>query len=241
MSDAFQPSPEAPGRIMVVDGQPGNLRMLSLELRRYPFDLRLVESAQEALKLAERVSFEGILMDVSLPEIDGLEVCRRIRAGTLNAQTPLIFLSAVRVGEEWVSQGLEAGGMDYLTKPYAFGELLAKLRMMVRLTRQQRTFMQGERQRALLEVAGGAAHELSQPLASAQLLMDQLQRQKTPPTAEQLRQLSDFLDQTSRILHRIQNVRTYVTKPYMEGTILDIEMSSQPTQPIPIYKPSPKK
>jgi two-component system sensor histidine kinase/response regulator len=226
MDASFLPNPEAPGRILVVDDQPDNLRILSLELKRHPFELSCTETAREALELCEHTLFEGILMDVSLPEMDGIEVCRRIRAGELNAQTPLIFLSAMRVGEDWVTQGLEAGALDYLTKPYSFPELLAKLRMMVRLARQQRALLVSERHRALLEVAGGAAHELAQPLASAQLLVDQLGKQNAPASADQMALLRNFISQTARVLHQIQNLRTYVTKPYAHGQILDLAQSS---------------
>ena len=226
MTSAYLPSPESPGDILVVDDQRDNLRVLSLELKRYPFRLTCVESAQAALEQAESHAFEGILMDVSLPEMDGIEACHQLRHTSLNARTPLIFLTAMRVGEDWVTQGLEAGGLDYLTKPYSFPELLAKLRMMVRLSRQNKAVTALERQQTLIEVAGGAAHELSQPLASAQLLADQLARQDTPATPDQIQQLRAFLSQTGLILRQIQNLHTYITKPYASGQILDIAQSS---------------
>lgn len=228
MAPNYLPNPEAPGQILVVDDQRDNLRVLGLELKRHPFVLTCVETPREALELCHQKLFEGILMDVSLPEMDGIEVCRRLRQSSLNTHTPVIFLSAMRVGEDWVTQGLEAGGMDYLTKPYSFPELLAKLRMMVRLSRQNEALMAGERQQALIEVAGGAAHELAQPLASAQLLADQLAKQNAPATAEQLQQLKSFLSQTAQILRQIQNLHTYVTKPYASGQILDLAQSSKP-------------
>lgn len=226
MTPAFLPTPDRPGRILVVDDQQDNLRVLSLELKRHPFQLTCVDSARAALEACRQTSFEGILMDVSLPEMDGIEVCRRLRQEGLNPHTPLIFLSAMRVGDDWITQGLEAGGMDYLTKPYSFPELLAKLRMMVRLTRQGEALAASERQRTLLEVAGGAAHELAQPLASAQILADQLATQDLPASPEQIAHLRAFLGQTGQILRQIQNLRTYVTKPYAEGRILDLGQSS---------------
>ncbi len=233
MSPNFLPTPESPGRILVVDDQRDNLRILSLELKRQPFLLTCVETAQGALEQAEQQDFEGILMDVSLPEMDGIELCRRIRATPLNARTPLIFLSAMRVGEDWVTRGIEAGGLDYLTKPYSFPELLAKLRMMVRLTRQQEAIRLMERTQVLLEVAGGTAHELSQPLAAAQILADQLARQEGPASPEQIQQLLAFLGQTALILRQVQNLQGYVTKPYASGQILDLQHSTAPGSRLP--------
>ncbi|HWQ08549.1 MAG TPA: response regulator, partial [Holophaga sp.] len=225
MPDAYVPTPENPGRILVVDDLPGNLKVLGAELKHHPFVLTLTQSAEEALERCREQAFEGILMDVSLTGMDGIEACRRIRELPLNDRTPLIFLSAVRVGQDWISEGIEAGGIDYLVKPYAFPELLAKLRMMVRLRRQDEAALAGERNRALLEVAGGTAHELAQPLAAAQILLDRLMKSPEPPTSQQLATLRECLHNTGRVLAQIQRLHTYITKPYAKGRILDLALS----------------
>ena len=226
-TDQFLPSAEAPGRILVVDDQADNLKVIALEFKRQPFEFTMVQSAAEALACAAEQTFEGILMDVSLPGMDGVEVCSRIRSLKANARTPLIFLSAMRVGEDWITRGLEAGGMDYLTKPYAFPELLAKMRVMVRMSRQEQALLDAQRRESLLEVAGGAAHELAQPLASAQILLDQLEHRGAMPTPAQLKLLNVCLADVSKVLRQIQNLHTYVTKPYADGRILDLAQSSQ--------------
>jgi two-component system, sensor histidine kinase and response regulator len=225
--DQLLPSDRSPGRILVVDDQPDNLKVIALEFKHEPFRLMLAHTAQEALELCEQEEFEGILLDVSLPGMDGFEVCRRIRLGSLNARTPVIFLSALRAGEDWITKGLEAGGLDYLVKPHAFPELLAKMRVMVRLSRQERALLAAQRQEALLEVAGGAAHELSQPLASAQILLDQLNLSGNTPTPAQLKLVQECLAEVAKVLHQIQNLHTYVTKPYADGRILDLARSSR--------------
>lgn len=227
MSPSYAPTQENPGRILVVDDLPGNLKVLSMELKHHPFQLTLASTADEAIAHCQGTAFEGILMDVSLEGMDGIEACRRIRETPLNARTPLIFISAVRIGVDWVAEGIEAGGIDYLTKPYAMSELLAKLRMMVRLTRQDQAALAGERHRALLEVAGGTAHELAQPLAKAQLLLDSALKSDAFGGNPQMEALRDCLAQTGRVLQQIQNLHTYITKPYAQGRILDLALSSQ--------------
>nr|WP_320133703.1 response regulator [uncultured Holophaga sp.] len=227
MGNEYTPTPDNPGRILVVDDLPGNLKVITMELKRYPFALTTCSSAEEAIAICADTAFEGILMDVSMPVVDGIEACRRIRAHPLNARTPLIFLSAVRIGTDWITEGIEAGGIDYLVKPYALPELLAKLRMLVRLSRQDQAALAGERHRALLEVAGGTAHELAQPLTKAQLMLEKLLRQEASPTREQLGQLHDCLEETTGILRQIQNLNTYITKPYAQGQILDLVQSSR--------------
>jgi DNA-binding response OmpR family regulator len=232
MQDTYIPTPGHPGRILVVDDLPGNLKVLSMELKRHPFILTLAQSAEEAIEYCQQLPFEGILMDVSLTGMDGIEACRQIRELPLNDRTPLIFLSAVRVGQDWISEGIEAGGIDYLIKPYAFSELLAKMRMMIRLHRQDQAALAGERHRALLEIAGGTAHELAQPLAAAQIMLDHLIKTPEPPSPQQLMTLRECLYNTGRVLTQIQRLNTYITKPYAKGRILDLALSSQAVNPV---------
>ncbi|WP_306599876.1 response regulator [Geothrix sp. 21YS21S-2] len=238
MIDSYIPTPANPGRILIVDDLIGNLKVHERELRNLPFNLTLVQSGDEALEVCSRLVFEGILMDVSLPGMDGIEACRQIRRSQLNATTPLIFISAVRIGEDWVKEGIDSGGIDYLVKPYVFSELLVKLRMMVRLSRQRDAALAGERNRALLEVAGGTAHELAQPLASAQILLDRFIKSSTPPTPSELRDLRDCLESTNKVLNQIQNLHTYITKPYASGRILDLALSSRQPFQSPITDPA---
>lgn len=223
----FLPSPQRPGRVLAVDDNAFNLQVLSLQVKTQPFILTTAESPERALELCASEPFEAILSDVSMPGMDGLELCRRIRR-TLNSRTPLVFLSAVRADDTAVAQWMDAGALDYLPKPCPLPELVAKLRVMVRLSRQQEALAQTQRQEALMEVAGGAAHELSQPLAAARLLLDRLERQREHPSPEQMSQLRDFVDRTASILDQIRGLRVYVTKPYpASGPILDLKKSRE--------------
>lgn len=230
MPQPFLPTPEHPGRILAVDDQPDNLRLLRLELKAHPFDLVVLESASEAVMRCDQEVFEGILMDVHLPGMSGLEACRLIHRSLLNASTPLMFLTAQRVTGEDMVQGLDAGGMDYLTKPYSLPELLAKLRMMVRLSRHQRAVVASERQQALIQVAGGAAHELSQPLATAQLMVDRWEMTGAAPTPEQVSQLQELLSRVGGVIKEFQNLTTWVAKAYPTGAILDLAGSREASQ-----------
>ena len=229
MLDGYAPTPERPGRILAVDDLPGNLKVLGVELKRHPFIVTMASTAEEAIALCRHTAFEGILMDVSLQGMDGIEACRLIHETPLNMRTPLIFLSAVRVGVDWITEGLDAGGIDYLIKPYALPELLAKLRMLVRLYRQDLAAMAGVRHKALLEIAGGTAHELAQPVAAAQILLDRILRNDEHPTRQQLATLNQCLESMGTVLGQIQNLHSYITKPYAQGEILDLAQSSKST------------
>jgi DNA-binding response OmpR family regulator len=89
----------------------------------------LALNGQEALDFARTTRYDAIVLDVLLPKVDGLEVCRRLRADGL--VTPILLLTARDAVRDRIA-GLDSGADDYLTKPFSFGELLARLRALLR-------------------------------------------------------------------------------------------------------------
>lgn len=133
MADAGKkraPGP-APQRILVVDDDPGLRRSLERVLRLASYDVQVVADGQGALARLAHDRFSAVVLDVAMPPPDGLEVCRRLRAG--GDRTPVIMLTAREAVSDRVD-GLEAGADDYLVKPFAIEELLARLRALLRRT-----------------------------------------------------------------------------------------------------------
>jgi two-component system response regulator MprA len=118
-------------RILVVDDDPVLRRSLERVLRLGSYDVDLAESGQVALSLLGRQRYSAIVLDVGMPGPSGLEVARRIRDG--GDRTPVIMLTARDTVPDRVD-GLEAGADDYLTKPFAIEELLARIRALLRRT-----------------------------------------------------------------------------------------------------------
>ena len=112
-------------RILVVDDDTSVRRMLARSLAAEGFEVEAVADGGAALVAVEREAPDSIVLDVSMPGLDGLAVCRRLRAGGL--AMPILLLTARDAVAERVA-GLEAGADDYLVKPFAFEELLARLR-----------------------------------------------------------------------------------------------------------------
>jgi two-component system, OmpR family, response regulator MprA len=118
-------------RVLVVDDEPAVRSSLSraLELKRYRVDL--AADGGQALELMATVKVDAVVLDLMMPGLDGLEVCRRLRAG--GDPTPVLMLTARDAIGDRVS-GLDAGADDYLVKPFALDELLARLRALLRRT-----------------------------------------------------------------------------------------------------------
>jgi len=118
-------------RLLIVEDDEGIRVPLARALEREGYEVDGVGDGEEALRLAAGTDHDLVLVDVGLPGLDGLEVCRRLRA---QAPTlPILFLTA-QDGELDIVDGLDAGADDYITKPFRVSELLARVRAHLRRT-----------------------------------------------------------------------------------------------------------
>jgi two-component system KDP operon response regulator KdpE len=118
----------ARARVLVVDDEPAMLRALRINLRVRKYDVATAATGQEALAEAGRRPPDAVILDLGLPDLDGIEVIRRLRGWS---RAPVIALSG-RAGPGDKIAALDAGADDYVTKPFSMGELLARLRAALR-------------------------------------------------------------------------------------------------------------
>jgi two-component system, OmpR family, response regulator len=116
------------GTIVVVDDEPNIADLVDLYLAREGFRVLKADSGESGLRAVKDHRPRLVVLDVGLPDVDGLEVCKRLRA---TSQIPVIFLT-VRDGEVDRVLGLELGGDDYLTKPFSPAELVARVKAVLR-------------------------------------------------------------------------------------------------------------
>jgi two-component system response regulator MprA len=116
-------------KVLVVDDEPGVRAALQRALALERHDVRLAEDGQQALDTLAEGTVDAIVLDVMMPRVDGLEVCRRLRAA--GDRTPVLMLTARDAIDDRVD-GLDAGADDYLVKPFALRELNARLRALLR-------------------------------------------------------------------------------------------------------------
>jgi two-component system OmpR family response regulator len=119
----------SPIRAVVVDDEDSLTDLLSMALRYEGWEVRTAATGQKALSLAREFRPDVIVLDIMLPDIDGLKVLTRLRADGL--QTPVLFLTAKDALDDRVT-GLTFGGDDYVTKPFSLEELVARLRGLIR-------------------------------------------------------------------------------------------------------------
>jgi two-component system cell cycle response regulator len=119
-------------RVLVVDDVPANVKLLEARLSAEYFDVVTAMSGAEALAVCERGECDIVLLDVMMPDMDGFEVCRRLKAGLTTHHLPVVMVTALDQPSDRV-KGLQAGADDFLTKPVSDVALIARVRSLARL------------------------------------------------------------------------------------------------------------
>jgi two-component system, cell cycle response regulator len=119
-------------RVLVVDDVPANVKLLEARLSAEYFDVLTATNGAEALAICERGECDIVLLDVMMPDMDGFEVCRRLKAGLTTHHLPVVMVTALDQPSDRL-QGLEAGADDFLTKPVSDVALIARVRSLARL------------------------------------------------------------------------------------------------------------
>lgn len=125
------------GDILVVDDNPVNLDLLSNMLMDRNYRVRVATNGRRALAAAKSRPPDLVMLDINMPEMDGYEVCRQLKADEGTEPVPIIFISALDEAMDKV-RAFEVGGADYVTKPFQFEEVLARIENQLKLSRLQR-------------------------------------------------------------------------------------------------------
>ncbi len=129
------------GHILIVDDSPDNLRLLSRMIEAQGYFVRKALSGRLAIQSAERNPPDLILLDITMPEMNGYEVCRQLKVLPATAQIPIIFISALNQVEDKV-RAFAMGGKDYITKPFQELEVLARVQNQLLVQQQRRQLEQ---------------------------------------------------------------------------------------------------
>jgi two-component system, sensor histidine kinase and response regulator len=171
------PEAETPSRILVVDDQPANIQVVGAALGRLGHEIIPASDGPTALRRLALRPPDLILLDLLMPEMDGYEVCRRLRENPDWKDIPVIFLSAAD-DKDFIVRALESGGVDYITKPFNQAELVTRVHTQLALKYARDRLKQLAEDKD--ELLGILAHDLKSQLGgmemSAQLLSEHLER-----------------------------------------------------------------
>lgn len=175
--------------ILLVDDNSNNLKVLSEAIQSCGWKALMATDGESAIEQTEYAHPDLILLDVMMPGIDGFQTCSRLKANPMTQNTPIIFMTALSDGINKV-KGLEMGAVDYITKPFQQEEVIARLKLHLKISHLTRTLehrvkertnelsqsvqqlktaqlqlIQSEKMSTLGQLVAGIGHEINNPIA----------------------------------------------------------------------------
>jgi len=217
-----------PPTILVVDDQPVNVRILQRKLEKEGMNVITASSGVEALECIATSKPSLVLLDVVMPGMDGVEVCRRLREMPGTEELPVIFITAKDSRENKVA-GLNAGGSDYITKPIDLDETLARVNTQLRIRESHRKNLDlqnrladARQSSAVGAITQGIAHNLNNLLGVVVGYVDLLKTASDNPTL--VRRSSELIDKAvKRMVKIVQQLSSIATdeRPHIVKVPLD--------------------
>lgn len=239
--------------ILVVDDQPINVQLLKRKLEREGIRVAAAYNGLEALELTKKVMPDLILLDVMMPDMDGIEVCQRLQADETTRGIPVIFITA-RTTKESKLEGLGVGAVDYITKPIDLDETLARVQTQLRFVAVNRQLVdltrrleESRRAATIGAVTQGIAHNLNNLLGVVIGYLDLVKAYYDKP--EQVKKNAQHVeDAVQRIVTIIKQLSTLVVKSrpplikaplqrLLEGCVTRFHEDYKLTAPVTIDNP----
>lgn len=197
--------------ILVVDDQLLNIRLLERKLERSEMQVISATNGDEALRLAHERRPDVILLDIIMPGMDGIEVCRQLKQDEATKDIPVIFITANTSKEEKI-EGLDVGAADYLIKPLELDETLARVRTQLRIVHEHqdnlrltRQLEESRRQTSIMHLTEGIAHNLNNLLGVMIGYISLMQRNAKNPEKilGNCERLEAAIKRMTRIVHQL--------------------------------------
>jgi signal transduction histidine kinase len=193
--------------ILIVDDVSKNIQLLGSILRQEGYSLSFATSGKQALDMVVSDTFDLILLDVMMPEMDGFEVCKRLKQQPDIRDIPVIFLTA-KAEAESVVNGFELGAVDYVTKPFNVKELLARVKAHLTIIQQRRQLEQLNASKDTF--LSMIAHDLRSPFSALQHLIHLTAEQITASGHTTLEQTMKLIETSTDNLHALlENLLTW--------------------------------
>jgi two-component system, sensor histidine kinase and response regulator len=194
---------ELRSRVLIVDDIPANIQLVASILRPENYDLNFAQNGIDALQLLSQRPFDLILLDLHMPEMDGFQVCEKLKENPDLKEIPVIFLTAISETDQIV-KGLRMGAVDYITKPFEPLELLARVRTQLALKAAWDKIRWQNKELERLnteksELMGMVAHDLKNPLTVIFSGVEYLRNRETGLAGSSSRRLNNMLIAVQRM------------------------------------------
>jgi DNA-binding response OmpR family regulator len=216
--------------ILVIDDNRDNLCLMDEILEGENYNVICVDSGSAGIEVARAQRPDCIILDVQMPSMDGFEVCRRLKLDEETRDTPILFLTAENLDEGSVVRGLNAGAQDYLLKPFNYSELIARIKVLLRIKKAEDTLraaycelekarekvLANQRLETVRQVVATLAHELNQPLTAvvgnAEILAMDIDE---PDASELVGAILREANRMAQVVQRLAEATRVEVKPYI--------------------------
>jgi len=211
-------------KVLIVDDVTKNIQLVASFLKQAGYDINFALNGKDALKHIKREKFDLILLDIMMPEMDGLEVCQKIKADPISKDTPVIFLTA-KTDVESISTAFEVGGVDYITKPFNRAELLARVKTHLELESQRRNLeeLNATKDKFFSIIGHDLKSPLNQLLSLSEIILNELKSGREDEVMKMTKHLNESAKSARTLLENLLDwSRSQTGKIHFSPEILDV-------------------
>jgi DNA-binding response OmpR family regulator len=212
-------------KILVIDDLPENVFLLQDRLENEGFEVLTAYDGKTGINKAISELPDLILLDVMMPEMNGIEVCKALVSNPSTTNIPIILVTA-KVGAEDTKEGLEAGAYDYIKKPFNKVELLARVNSALKLSEAQKKYLEAEQRNTFSATVVTANHKIKQPLTLMSLSSAALKREinKDVISKEAILKRINYIDSAIKEISNVLNQLNAIKMPVFSDYVKDIKM-----------------
>jgi len=223
-------------KILVIDDQPENVFYLQDRLQKEGFAVISANSGRTGIEAAITQSPDLILLDIMMPEISGLEVCRFLVRDARTSRIPIILVTAKTSAED-MREGLQAGAVDYIKKPINKIELLARVNSALKVKESQDLFLEVEKMKTFTATVVTTNHKIKQPLTLIKLTLTAVKRElhkeevNRDAILNKLKYIEIAVSEINDILELLNQIERPVFADYVgDIKMIDIEKTDKPSE-----------
>ena len=228
----MEPKADACETILVVDDDPHMINIMTAILGKSGYRIFIAQDGSECIEITKKVRADIIIMDIDMPQMNGLEACTILKNAPDTKDIPIIFVTGI-TDDNTLKDAFDAGGTDYIRKPFNKIELLSRIKSVLTNQRLNKIRLDKEKLIGILEMAGAICHELNQPLQSISSTCEIIKEELSTNTemCKYVDEISQEIDRMGIITNKLMHITKYETREYVCGEkIIDIDKASSASE-----------
>lgn len=214
--------------ILIVDDDPAIISVMTRILGRVGYQILSAPDGLKCIEITKEVKPDVILLDISMPHMNGIEVCTILKKDPATQDIPVIFVTGL-ANERTLRGAFNCGGTDYVSKPVNRVELLARIKSVLSHQALNRIRLEREKLIGVLEMAGAVCDKLNQPLQAISMNLELMTKASAGDTntGRYIQNIGKQVERMGGIMRKLMRITRYETVDYLRGhKIIDIDKAS---------------